>query len=128
MSAVPEHLRYTKEHEWVEFLDTGKIRFGITDYAQAALGDIVFIQMPSVGDQISSGKVCGEVESTKSVSEIFAPIDGVIETINDSLNQAPELMNQAPYQDGWIATVSSSASSSDPHLLTAEQYRKVINE
>jgi glycine cleavage system H protein len=127
MSAAPEHLRYTKEHEWVEFLDGEKVRFGITDYAQTALGDIVFIQMPVVGDQISSGKVCGEVESTKSVSEIFAPVDGLVADINEALVSKPELINQEPYLGGWIAVVKSSASSSDSELLTAEEYLNLIN-
>lgn len=125
MSAIPSELKYTKEHEWVEPLAGNSVRFGITDYAQSALGDIVYIQLPAVGDQLSAGKVCGEVESTKSVSEIFAPISGTVVRVNDSLNQQPEILNQTPYGEGWLAEVEVSGSA---ELLSADEYRALIGE
>lgn len=124
MSAVPENLKYTKEHEWVSDNGDGTITFGITDYAQSALGDIVYIQLPKVGSSISAGTVCGEVESTKSVSEIYAPISGEILEVNDSLNSTPEKINQDPYKDGWIAKVKSAGEYS---LLDPAGYRAVIS-
>ena len=97
MSETPNHLRYTKEHEWVEDKGNQRVRFGITDYAQSALGDIVYVQLPKVGEVIASGKVCGEVESTKSVSEIFAPVSGKIVEVNLVLDANPETINTDPY-------------------------------
>jgi len=96
VSSVPPHLKYTKEHEWIEEVSPGRYRVGITDYAQGALGDIVYLQMPKVGESISAGKVCGEVESTKSVSEIYAPISGTVTTVNTDLDSAPETINSDP--------------------------------
>lgn len=124
MSSVPENLRYTKEHEWVSDNGDGTITFGITDYAQSALGDIVYIQLPSTGGSVVAGAVCGEVESTKSVSEIFAPVTGVIVEVNASLNAAPEKINQSPYQDGWIAKVRTA---SEVALLDSSAYSALIS-
>jgi len=124
MSSVPENLRYTKEHEWVSDNGDGTITFGITDYAQSALGDIVYIQLPKVGMSISAGAVCGEVESTKSVSEIFAPVGGEILEVNESLNSAPERINQDPYHAGWIAKVKSAGDAS---LLDSAGYALLIS-
>ena len=123
MSQAPNHLRYTKEHEWVEDKGNQRIRFGITDYAQSALGDIVYVQLPKVGELIESGKVCGEVESTKSVSEIFAPVSGKIVEINQSLNTNPETINADPYGSGWIAEVEVSSEPTD--LLSAGEYQNL---
>ena len=125
MSLIPEGLSYTKEHEWVEATTDGVIRFGITDYAQSALGDIVYIQLPQVGDELVAGKVCGEVESTKSVSEIYAPVSGKVLSVNDSLNQTPEILNKDPYAIGWIAEVAISAPG---ELLSSGEYRTLIGE
>jgi glycine cleavage system H protein len=124
MSDLPESLRYTKEHEWVEILTRTRIRFGITDYAQSALGDIVYIQLPKINDQIKYGEICGEVESTKSVSEIFAPVSGEIVLVNERLNSSPELINQDPYARGWIAEVEVQDL---PELLSPAQYNLLIN-
>ena len=120
MSQVPQSLKYTKEHEWVEEVSTGTIKMGITDFAQGALGDIVYVQLPKVGENITAGKVCGEVESTKSVSEIYAPVSGKIVAVNSDLDKAPELMNSDPYGAGWIAEVELSGASEE--LLSAGEY------
>jgi len=121
MSNAPENLKYTKEHEWVEELPSGNIRMGITDFAQGALGDIVYVQLPKVGDQLTAGSVCGEVESTKSVSEIYAPVTGKVVAINSSLDNAPESMNSDPYGAGWIAEVELSFTPDE--LLSASEYQ-----
>ena len=124
MSNIPADLKYTKEHEWVRDLAAhGTVSVGITDFAQGALGDIVYVQMPKVGDTVVSGKVCGEVESTKSVSEIFAPVTGKVIAINESLSNSPELINSDPYNAGWLVEIELSETSSD--LLTPEQYGQI---
>ena len=119
MSSIPNELSYTKEHEWVSSVDQ-TFTMGITDYAQAALGDIVYVQLPKVGESVVAGKVCGEVESTKSVSDIYAPVSGVIVAINDALSNSPESINSDPYGAGWLAKIEITAAPSD--LLTAAQY------
>ena len=120
MSNAPENLKYTKEHEWVEVRPSGVVRMGITDFAQGALGDIVYIQLPKVGESLTAGAVCGEVESTKSVSEIYAPVSGKVIAINDALDKNPEIMNSDPYGAGWIAEVELSTDPTD--LLSAAEY------
>ncbi len=122
MSSVPAHLKYTKEHEWVEEVSPGRYRVGITDYAQGALGDIVYLQMPKVGESIDAGKVCGEVESTKSVSEIYAPISGTITAVNSDLDSAPETINSEPYGKGWLLEVEASLPNQLSELLSPEAY------
>ncbi len=119
MSATPEKLQYTKEHEWV-LADANNYMMGITDYAQSALGDIVYVQLPKIGESITAGTVCGEVESTKSVSEIFAPVTGVVSAINEALSNAPELINSDPYGAGWLLTIEVSTPPTE--LLTALEY------
>ncbi len=121
MATTPDNLQYTKEHEWVEQRPAGIIRMGITDFAQGALGDIVYIQLPKVGDSLTAGAVCGEVESTKSVSEIYAPVSGKVTAINQALDAAPESLNSDPYGAGWIAEVQLSGATSE--LLTPEEYQ-----
>lgn len=123
MSTTPDHLRYTKEHEWVEERPAGVVRMGITDFAQSALGDIVYIQLPKVGDQLTAGSVCGEVESTKSVSEIYAPVSGKVTAVNSDLDKGPEVLNSDPYGAGWIAEVEISGESSE--LMSAAEYQKL---
>ena len=123
MSNIPADLKYTKEHEWVCELPTGNITMGITDFAQGALGDIVYVQLPKIGEQVVSGKVCGEVESTKSVSEIFAPVSGKVIAINDSLSNSPELINSDPYNAGWLVEIELSETATD--LLTPDQYGQI---
>ena len=119
MSTTPENLQYTKEHEWVS-VEAGIYTMGITDYAQEALGDIVYVQLPKIGESVSAGKVCGEVESTKSVSEIYSPVTGTVKTINEALSQSPELLNSDPYVAGWLITIAMSETPTD--LLSSEEY------
>jgi glycine cleavage system H protein len=124
MSQIPAELQYTKEHEWVASTATaGTIRMGITDFAQGALGDIVYVQMPKVGDSVLADKVCGEVESTKSVSEIFSPVTGTVVAVNDALANTPELVNSDPYGAGWLAEISVSGEPA--HLLSAAEYSAI---
>jgi glycine cleavage system H protein len=119
MSSTPENLQYTKEHEWV-LADSSIYMMGITDYAQSALGDIVYVQLPKIGESVNAGTVCGEVESTKSVSEIFAPVTGVVKAINESLSNAPELINTDPYGAGWLIKIEITVAPTE--LLTASEY------
>ena len=122
MSLIPEGLQYTKEHEWVSSTGT-TYTMGITDFAQGALGDIVYVQLPKVGETLTAGKVCGEIESTKSVSEIFAAISGVVSEINDALSQTPELVNSDPYGAGWLVKVEVAGTPSD--LMDAAGYAQI---
>ena len=123
MSLIPDSLKYTKEHEWVQESSPTVIRMGITDYAQGALGDIVYVQLPKVGDVVVADKVCGEVESTKSVSEIFSPVIGTVVAINESLEANPEVLNSDPYGAGWLAEIEVSAQPEG--LLSADGYRQI---
>lgn len=127
MSNVPADLRYTKEHEWVKASSGKNFRVGITDYAQGALGDIVYIQLPKVGDSIGQGKVCGEVESTKSVSEIYAPLSGIVVSVNTALDSSPEVLNSDPYGAGWIFEVEVSSEDELSSLLTDTDYQALIS-
>lgn len=126
MSNVPSNLQYSKEHEWVDgAVSVGaKVKIGITDYAQGALGDIVYVQLPKVGDSVSEGSVCGEVESTKSVSEIFSPVTGKVSSINSALDSAPETLNSDPYGAGWIFEVEITAPSSG--LMDSAAYSALL--
>jgi glycine cleavage system H protein len=124
MSNIPDSLKYTKEHEWVAPTAAPLVyRVGITDYAQGALGDIVYVQLPKVGEKLSADKVCGEVESTKSVSEIFSPVTGSIVSINTDLNSAPETINSDPYGAGWLFEVS--VENEPEGLLSASDYASI---
>ncbi len=125
MSKVPDNLRYTKEHEWVEEIAPNRFRIGITDYAQSALGDIVYIQLPKIASVVGANSVCGEVESTKSVSEIYAPISGTIVVINKKLDSNPEVINSDPYGQGWIAEIEIAGTALSETLLSAQDYQKL---
>ncbi len=120
MSSIPENLSYTKEHEWVSKISPAVCRIGITDYAQSALGDIVYVQLPEVGDLLTAGKVCGEIESTKSVSEIFSPVSGKVVAINGALSANPEVINSDPYGQGWLAEIEVSSVPSE--LMSPAEY------
>jgi len=124
---VPPSLRYTKDHEWIETdAATGRVKMGITDYAQDALGDIVFVQLPEVGAKVQVGVTFSEVESTKSVSDIYGPITGVVVEVNTALADAPQTMNEKPYEDGWICVIEPVADATDDHLMDAKAYEDLV--
>lgn len=126
MSLTPDELKYTAEHEWIaEVGDGGRIRFGITDFAQEALGDIVYISLPEVGTVLASGETCGEVESTKSVSDVYAPVSGEVIARNPGLDANPELVNSDPYGEGWMVEVTLADPDELTGLLDAAGYRAV---
>jgi glycine cleavage system H protein len=118
----PEDLQYTKDHEWVRSAD-GTLRVGVTDFAQEALGDIVFVTLPEVGAQVSAGQPCGEIESTKSVSDVYAPVTGTIVARNENLDTAPELINSDPYGDGWMLDIRPEGDLAEAELLDAQAYQ-----
>jgi glycine cleavage system H protein len=122
---VPEDLRYSSDHEWVG-RDGDLVRVGITDYAQDALGDVVFVQLPEVGAEVTAGEPFGEVESTKSVSDVYAPVSGAVVEVNEALADAPQVLNEDPYGEGWICTIRISDPSQLDSLLDATAYRKLI--
>ena len=122
MTTTPEDLKYTSEHEWVR--GTGPVvEVGITDFAQDSLGDIVFVTLPEVGAEIKAGEPCGELESTKSVSDLYAPVDGTVAEVNTALDANPELVNSDPYGEGWIFKVELSDGTSVDGLLDAAGYQ-----
>jgi glycine cleavage system H protein len=123
---VPDDLRYTPDHEWVR-LEGEQIRIGITDYAQDALGDVVYVDLPTPGATVDAGGLLGEVESTKSVSEIYAPVAGEVVAVNTALGDAPELMNSDPYGEGWICEIAPGDPSSVAALLDATAYRQLTD-
>lgn len=118
----PGDLRYTTEHEWVRRLDDGVLRIGITAFAQDALGDVVFVSLPAVGDDLAAGAACGEVESTKSVSDVFSPVAGTVTGANDALDDTPELINSDPYGEGWMFEIRPSGDNDLEGLLDADAY------
>ena len=122
---IPDDLRYSSDHEWVR-LEGGRARMGITDYAQDALGDVVFVQVPEIGATVQSGATFSEVESTKSVSDIYAPVSGSVVEVNDHLADAPQRVNEDPYGEGWICVIEVSDPAEVESLLAAEGYRKLI--
>jgi glycine cleavage system H protein len=124
----PDDLKYTSEHEWVREPgeSEGSVRIGITDYAQDALGDIVYVSLPEVGDTVESGSTCGELESTKSVSDIYAPVSGEVVARNDSLDATPELVNSDPYAGGWLFEVVPSDRSQLDDLMDADTYEQSL--
>ena len=124
---TPEDLRYTAEHEWVRTLEDGRLRIGITDYAQDALGDVVFVSLPDTGASVAPGQAFGEVESTKSVSEIYAPVAGEVVARNEALTSRPELVNTDPYGEGWIVEIAPTETTAVDGLLDAGAYDKLIS-
>ena len=127
MSATPDDLKYTAEHEWVRG-EGSVVRVGITDYAQEALGDIVFVSLPTVGTSVAAGEPMGEVESTKSVSDVFAPVAGTVSARNDALESQPELLNSDPYGEGWIVEIEVSDPATVDTLLDAEGYQELLED
>lgn len=126
MSEIPGDLLFTAQHEWLAVSADGLVRFGITDYAQDSLGDIVYVDLPKVGQAVTAGEPCGEVESTKSVSEIYAPVTGEVVAVNAGLTDAPETVNASPYGDGWMVEVRVSGQVED--AIDAAAYRELIGE
>ena len=124
----PEDLKYTAEHEWVK-AGEGPARVGITDFAQDALGDIVYVQLPEVGTAVRAGDSCGELESTKSVSDLYAPVGGTVTAANDQLSDAPERINADPYGAGWLVDISVPGEGGDPigQLLDADAYQALVD-
>lgn len=124
---VPEDLRYSREHEWVR-VDGTVARIGITDFAQDSLGDVVFVQLPDVGTDAVAGASLSEIESTKSVSDVYVPVSGVVRAVNDALNDEPELVNRDPYGAGWILEIDLSEPGEVDALLDAAAYRALVEE
>ena len=124
----PEDLGYTKEHEWVRDEGGGRVRVGITDYAQDALGDVVYVDIPEVGTEVRGGEPFGEVESTKSVSDVYSPVSGRVVEKNGLLEDTPELVNGQPYGDGWLVVLEVSAADEVKGLLAAAAYRGFLQE
>jgi glycine cleavage system H protein len=122
----PEDLRYTPEHEWVRSGDGGVVRVGITSFAQDALGDVVYVSLPTVGDTLAAGDACGEVESTKSVSDLYAPLSGEVTGVNEALDASPELVNSDPYGEGWMYELRLDDTSQVDGLLDQAAYRQQL--
>lgn len=125
--STPKDLRYSEEHEWVKTED-GKVRIGITHFAQSELGDIVFVELPQVGDELVADQPFGSVESVKTVSELYAPISGKVVEINEELEESPEFVNESPYEKAWMVVVEPADKAQVDALLTAEQYEAIIEE
>jgi glycine cleavage system H protein len=123
---IPEDLRYTEAHEWVRDLGDGVVRIGITDHAQSQLGDVVFVQLPTVGEEVAAGAAVGEVESTKSVSDIYSPVTGTVSAVNDALDANPELINSGAYEAGWMLEIRLADGAGLPDdLLDAAAYQEL---
>mgnify|MGYP003412069428 FL=1 len=125
--SIPKDLRYTQEHEWVK-IEGNKVRVGITDFAQHELGDIVFVELPEVGDTVTFNETFGSVESVKTVSELYSPVSGTVVEINEALADSPEFVNESPYENAWMIVVELSNEAEVEALLTAEAYEKLISE
>ena len=128
MIDVPSDLRYTKSHEWIRTLPDGQVEVGITDHAQAALGDLVFVEVPAAGKQLAAGEACAVVESVKAASDVYSPLDGTVSESNAKLADAPELLNQDPYGAGWLMRLQLVAPAARGSLLSADAYRKFLDE
>lgn len=125
MSRVLPNLRYTREHEWL-LVEGGRGRVGITDYAQESLGDVVYVELPAVGDKVVQGEPFGVVESVKAASDLYAPVSGVVVEVNEALKESPELVNRDPYGEGWMILVEMADEGELEKLLTAEEYEKLL--
>ncbi|MFD1778747.1 MULTISPECIES: glycine cleavage system protein GcvH [Fredinandcohnia] len=125
--STPKELRYSEEHEWVK-VEGEKVRIGITDFAQSELGDIVFVELPEVGDEIQADEPFGSVESVKTVSELYAPISGKVVEINEDLDDSPEFVNESPYEKAWMIVIEPANAGDIENLMTAEQYEEMIKE
>ena len=124
--SVPNHLLYTKDHEWIEFKDEYAI-VGITDYAQSQLGDVIFVEFPEIGENLDIGSSFGEIEAVKTVSDLFAPISGNVISINDEIENTPDLVNTDPYGEGWLIKMSPTKNEQKEELMDADEYKKFIS-
>ncbi|TDO45500.1 glycine cleavage system H protein [Kribbella sp. VKM Ac-2571] len=124
----PEDLKYTAEHEWLKAGEEGPVRVGITDFAQDQLGDIVFVQLPEVGSVVRAGDACGELESTKSVSDLFAPVNGTVTAVNEALADQPDLVNSDPYGEGWLLDIDVEDTAEVAALMDAEAYQAQLDQ
>ena len=122
----PEHLKYTREHEWLAVEADGRARVGISDFAQDSLGDVVYVELPQVGTSVRAGESCAEIESTKSVSEIFSPVSGTLAEVNADLSDTPQMINEDPYGKGWIFSVEMSDPAEADGLMDAAAYRAFL--
>ncbi|QKG83515.1 glycine cleavage system protein GcvH [Kroppenstedtia pulmonis] len=125
---LPSELRYSEEHEWVKEEGGNKVRIGITDFAQDELGDIVFVELPEVGDELEADSPFGSVESVKTVSELYAPVSGKVLEVNEDLEDSPEKVNESAYEDGWMIVVELSDSSEMEKLMDADKYKAMVSE
>ncbi|MGR9048933.1 glycine cleavage system protein GcvH [Halobacillus litoralis] len=125
--SVPKDLRYSEEHEWVKE-EGEKVRVGITEFAQSELGDIVFVELPEVGDELEADEPFGSVESVKTVSELYAPLSGTVVEVNEDLEDSPEFVNESPYDKAWMVVVEPSNNSQINDLMTPEEYEAMIDE
>ena len=128
MSEIPDHLKYTREHEWIEETDEGIAIVGITDHAQEALGDLVFVELPEMRKDVEAGDVCAVVESVKAASDVYSPVSGNVAEVNIALDEAPELVNTDPYGEGWLFRLTPSSPAEMEELLDAEAYGRVLAE
>ena len=124
--ATPKEFKYSEDHEWVKFED-GKATIGITEFAQSELGDIVFVELPAEGDEITTGESFGSVESVKTVSELYAPLSGTVVEINEELEDSPELVNESPYEEAWMVVIELSDESQLDKLLDADAYEEMVD-
>lgn len=125
MSEIPSHLKYTKDHEWVQTLDDGTALVGVTDHAQASLGDVTFVEMPTAGDHFNAGETFGVVESVKAASDLFMPVGATVLEVNPKLEDEPELVNQSPYEAAWMLKIQIDEGEKLDALLSPEAYRDI---
>jgi glycine cleavage system H protein len=128
MPDVPDHLKYTAEHEWISVEDDGTALIGITDFAQSELGDIVYVELPQAGDTVTHMETLGSIEAVKTVADLYAPLSGEVVEVNPELHEAPTLINESPYDDGWIVKLRPSDNAEFERLLSPEQYIDHIGE
>lgn len=128
MSNVPQDLRYTREHEWARLEDDGRITIGITDFAQEQLGDVVFLDLPDIDEAVESGETLGEIESTKSVSDLYSPITGSVVELNGETKDNPAAVNQDPYGEGWLLVIDPTDKTEFDGLMTPEEYEGFLEE
>jgi len=128
MSEVPDNFMYTKDHEWLRLNDDGSITVGISDHAQEALGELVFVEVPEVGDSLSAGDACAVVESVKAASDIYCPLAGSVTAINEALADAPELVNSSPYENGWVFRLEAEDATVLDEFMDADAYGRYVAE